>query len=602
MVVLALVLVVAVVLLTGAAALGVVYTFAPEVLPAWRAEVIGGGAPKARKWTKSRKARRQRSTVVRRASDDDAGDAADAESDAEPDTHMSKASKGSAGSTSSSGARRRGGASRGSKTSDISGPDSPGRNKSVAKFAGAMRGVGGVLAAGGGALAARGSIAAENMRNLAVDNMPARASPSKRPSGSHPHRQTAPSDDYFGEPDDDEHGSGQAQRESSASRWSLRRGKAHPARGHERFQRQLNEHPMLESSLKPHDITTAVAFSPNGQYIATAGTGGAGGAGGAQDEGIRLTVRTTIGHGEDLMRTIPVELPVDDWVSSLAFSRDGFFLVAGTGSKGLVVVLRVFRRVSAKPMVEKVFETGHSAPIRHVYMANAPGSEAYHLTTAASEGDCTVRFWSSAKKPKLLYQHDMADEGFVSIVQARFSASGKVMAVSGAAQASDGDANVAFFNVTFGNRGGVGKKVWTVHSLERVDVPEQSAFAKAVDIDYGQRSAVLAVAAGADWRIVRVKDKRVSNLAKFKAAAGEPDFDAIAVSELQRSVIASKGGALYFFRIPQSASMQPELEEVIEAASDSTILRILVSPEEDAIITIGANSQAARLWKLSSVI
>lgn len=375
------------------------------------------------------------------------------------------------------------------------------------------------------------------------------------------------------------------------ARMSHRRSRYFSPQEGQRFaEAAISKHELLVATLKPHEeLTTAVAFSPSGQYIATAG--------GEHESEVRLTLRSTMGQDSELMRTLSINLPVEDWVGALSFSKDGFFLLVGTGMLGQVFVYRIYRRFSTKPSLECSFETQHFGPIRHLYMTTAPGTENYFIATAASGSDTTLKFWGFSKKPKLIYKYELGDR-FAEIDQVRFSASGKLLAVVGREDYSEECiGGVLFFMVRFGNLGRL-RKVWTVHRIEEAKVPVDE-LEGVTDIAFGQRSSIIAVLQGPSWKLLKVRDGRLARLTSYENP--NPDalpFSAIALSEQGQMIVTGRGGDLYYFRLHNDDSEPPKLLEVISGAQNSQIRRIFVAPSEDQIASLGANSESSRVWIL----
>jgi len=362
----------------------------------------------------------------------------------------------------------------------------------------------------------------------------------------------------------------------------VRRKPSTPALGR-RFQDQVKRHNLLKHTMKPHkDLTTAVAISPSSQYVATAG--------GDADNIVRLTLRSTLGLSDALHRSQTLTLPVDDWVSALEFSTNSFFLVVGTGDFAFVIVYRVYRKPTTKPSVECFFETNHAGPVRHLHMepTDAVDSNAHFMMTASCDEDRTLKFWSFAKKPKLIHKNDLS-ERFKEIKHVSYSAKGRIVGVAGNEDSIEG-CSVAFFQLTFANRGAL-RKIWTVNGMELM----RALVSGGADISFGSRSLVFATIVDSKWKLMRIsKDHRIFRLAEFN---GVEPFDVVALSETQKVLIASRGGDLMFYKFPEGGS-KPVLSETIKNAHDSVIRRIIVTPEEDAILTLGANSRSAREWKI----
>ncbi|GBG23882.1 Hypothetical Protein FCC1311_001012 [Hondaea fermentalgiana] len=352
----------------------------------------------------------------------------------------------------------------------------------------------------------------------------------------------------------------------------------------------IQHHPCLVTTMKAHeDLTTAVAFSPSGQYVATAG--------GEHESEIRLSLRATLVEDEALARSHVIRLPVDDWVGALAFSKDSFFLVVGTGVLGQILVYHVYRRFSTKPTLEASFASDHVGPIRHLYMSTVPGTDTHYIASAASEGDTALKFWSfGTSKPKLLHKFELEGR-FALVEKVRFSSTGKLLAVVGREDASEDIASSAlFFMVRFAHVGRV-RKMWTVHRIDEAKVPEEDSEGVS-DVSFAQRSAKLAILQGASWKVLKVRDGRLARLDSYDNMnpAAQP-FSAIALADRRQMVITAREGNLHYFQLREDGKV-PRLAEVINGAQDSVIQSISVGPEDDQIASLGANSASARIWSL----
>lgn len=351
-----------------------------------------------------------------------------------------------------------------------------------------------------------------------------------------------------------------------------------------RSENMISEHRLLKCTLRPHgDLTSAVAFSPRGQYVATGG-----------GNVIRLVVRKTLSKHEQLHNFQEVLLPEDDWVVSLQFSSpSGFFLVAGTGG-GMVFIFRVYEQVGKKPVLEAKFRV-HACPVSHLYMAMAPGSldNKFFMVTGCQEGDNYLRFWtwnkSGARKPKLTTVcATQVGESGCEIKRLQVSNSNRKLAVI---VNQEGQSQMKLFGLNFSPK----NLLKSVHVL-RAELGEHGC---AHDVDFGQRTSVLATTEQDSWSIYKVK---ASGISKVKSHPGSQDPDkvvpygAVAMAEFRRCIVVAKSCNLSFFQMLEG--QDPKLVAHVEGAMDSDIWMIKVSPEEDSVATIGTNSSSVRLWNI----
>ncbi|KAI9911286.1 hypothetical protein PsorP6_008896 [Peronosclerospora sorghi] len=135
------------------------------------------------------------------------------------------------------------------------------------------------------------------------------------------------------------------------------------------------EHPSILHVLRGHKFSvTAVAYSPNGRFVATA----------SSDRSIRLYFRDTLNDKNPKLHQINIEY---DHVTAICFSSDGRSLVAAT-ENGTV---KVYQKLRFKPEIVADFPITHKTDVHSILM-NDTGNWATVITCAGSS-DTDIKFW-----------------------------------------------------------------------------------------------------------------------------------------------------------------------------------------------------------------
>ncbi|DBA03572.1 TPA: hypothetical protein N0F65_011473 [Lagenidium giganteum] len=324
------------------------------------------------------------------------------------------------------------------------------------------------------------------------------------------------------------------------------------------------EHPSMLHVFKGHKYgLTAVAYSPNGRFIATS----------SSDRTIRVYLRDTLQDKVPRVHQITLEY---DHATALTFSSDGRTLVAAT-ENGTV---KLYQKLKVKPELVSEFSIEHKTDVHSVLM-NDIGDWAT-IITCAGESDTELKFWNSqGTLLQTVNTNQVINYHLVGSKDNRY------ISVAGYTP------EVKIFEITR-EKNGAFKKVHKIMTLQghRTGVLDL-AFDGSDKIPVNRVVTISKDASVRLWNInVRYNVQEDPKVLKTFNASGDVPFQAVDYSPNGKLLALVRDRSLVFVRTFDNQEI-----EVIEDAIDDVIKRVIFDPDGKEVVAYGKHAKYAKVFK-----
>ncbi|RLN67079.1 hypothetical protein BBJ29_005003 [Phytophthora kernoviae] len=326
----------------------------------------------------------------------------------------------------------------------------------------------------------------------------------------------------------------------------------------------VQEHTSLLRTVKGHKYCiTAVAYSPNGRFLATA----------SSDRSIRLYFRDTLDDKNPKLHQINIEY---DHATAMCFSSDGRSLVVATEGGNV----RVYQKLRVKPEIVADFPAPHKTDVHSVLM-NDIGNWAT-IITCASGSDTDVKFWTM--KGDLL---QVVNTNQVANYHCVGSKDNRYIAVAAYTP------EVKIYEITR-EKTGAFKKVNKIMSLQghRTGVVDL-AFDGSDTLPVNRVVTISKDASVRLWNInvryIVQEDPKV--LSSFNASEDQP-FQTVDFAPNGKLLAMVREKDLVFVRTSDNKEFS-----VVENAVDDSIKRAFFSPDGAEVLVLGKSSKQVKIYK-----
>ncbi|CAI5744648.1 unnamed protein product [Peronospora destructor] len=349
-----------------------------------------------------------------------------------------------------------------------------------------------------------------------------------------------------------------------------------------------NEHKSLLHQIKGHKYgLTAVSYSPNGRFLATA----------SSDRSIRLYFRETLTNKNPKLHIISIEY---DHVTAMSFSSDGRSLVSEKllcalfeeSVANLLIVawfrliatengtVKVYQKLRIKPEIVADFSVSHKTDVHSVLM-NDIGKWAT-IVTCAGDSDTDIKFWNmNGELLQTVNTNQVANYHCVGSKDNRY--------IAVAAYTPE----VKIYEITREKSGGF-KKVNKIMTLQEHRTGVVDLAFDGSDVLPVKRLVTISKDASVRlWNInVRYTVQEDPKVLTAFTARGEKLYEAVDFSPCGKMLVVVRGKDLEFVKTRDNEEFC-----VIPNAIEDSIKRAMFSPDGSEVLVLGQKCKHVKIYK-----